>query len=222
MADREVGWSERILSQGQGDHFDRWVEFFGALVMSVATVMTAWCGYQATLWGGDETRFYIVASTYQAEAGQLENQALLRGGIQVGLFSQYVTARAQNNDELADFFFERFPTELKTATEAWLAMDPFDNPDAPQSPFGMPEYQLPEEVEAQQAEQLSQERFEAALQADERADRYVLLTVIFAMVLFFSGISGKFQWQVIDAAVLAFGVLVLLAGLVLLVQMPVQ
>ena len=42
------------------------------------------------------------------------------------------------------------------------------------------------------------------------------------MVLFFSGISGKFQWQVIDAAVLTFGVLVLLAGLVLLIQMPVQ
>jgi hypothetical protein len=66
------------------------------------------------------------------------------------------------------------------------------------------------------------EEFEAALEADEHADNYVLLTVIFATVLFFSGISGKFQWQVIDAAVLTFGVLVLLGGLMFLLQMPVQ
>jgi hypothetical protein len=111
---------------------------------------------------------------------------------------------------------------LKTATEAWLAADPLDNPTAPLSPFDMPEYRLPEQDAAQKAEQRSVEEFETALEADEHADNYVLLTVIFATVLFFSGISGKFQWQVIDAAVLTFGVLVLLGGLMFLLQMPVQ
>jgi hypothetical protein len=86
----------------------------------------------------------------------------------------------------------------------------------------MPEYRLPEQEASQQAEQRSVAEFEAALEADEHADNYVLLTVIFATVLFFSGISGKFQWRVIDAAVLTFGVLVLLGGLVLLLQMPIQ
>jgi hypothetical protein len=86
----------------------------------------------------------------------------------------------------------------------------------------MPEYRLPQQDAARQAEQLSEEQFQIALEADEHADNYVLLTVIFAMVLFFSGISGKFQWRVIDAAVLTLGVLVSLGGLVLLFQMPIQ
>jgi len=86
----------------------------------------------------------------------------------------------------------------------------------------MPEYRLPEQVAAEQMDQLAVEKFTEAGQADEHADNYVLLTVIFATVLFFSGISGKFQWRVIDGVVLAFGVIVLLGGLVLLVQIPMQ
>jgi hypothetical protein len=222
MAEESQHLSDRILSQGQGDRFDRWVEFFGALVMSLATVATAWCAYQAALWGGDESRLYFEALSTRAEVGQLQSEALLKTGFQAGLFVEYAAAVSQDNDDLAEFLVRRFPPELKTATEAWLAADPLDNPTAPLSPFDMPEYRLPEQDAAQKAEQRSVEEFETALEADEHADNYVLLTVIFATVLFFSGISGKFQWQVIDAAVLTFGVLVLLGGLMFLLQMPVQ
>ncbi len=222
MTEEPQYWSDRILSQGQGDRFDRWVEFFGALVLSVATVATAWCAYQAALWGGDESKFYFEASAAQVEAAQLENKALQRISFQAGIFVEYVAALSQDNQVLADFLYRRFPPELKAATDAWLAEDPLNNPDVPPSPFDMPRYRLPEQDAAEQTDQLVIQKFNEAGDADERADNYVLLTVIFAMVLFFSGISGKFQWRVIDAAVLAFGVVVLLGGLVLLVQMPVQ
>ncbi len=222
MTEEPQYWSDRILSQGQGDRFDRWVEFFGALVLSVATVATAWCAYQAALWGGDESKFYFEASAAQVEAAQLENKALQRISFQAGIFVEYVAALSQDNQVLADFLYRRFPPELKAATDAWLAEDPLNNPEAPPSPFDMPRYRLPEQDAAEQTDQLVIQKFNEAGEADEHADNYVLLTVIFAMVLFFSGISGKFQWRVIDAAVLAFGVVVLLGGLVLLVQMPVQ
>ena len=47
---------ENLLSQGQGDRFDRWIEFFSAIALALATVLTAWCGYQAALWGGEQTQ----------------------------------------------------------------------------------------------------------------------------------------------------------------------
>jgi hypothetical protein len=216
------GDNSGFLSQGQGDRFDRWVEFFGALVMSVATVATAWCAYQSSLWGGDESRLYFEAATSQLAAGQAENQARLRANVHVSLFSQYINALAQDNDDLTAFYYQRFPPELKTATDAWLATNPFEDPTAPQTPFEMAEYRLAEQEAASRAGQESKAKFEAALEADEDADNYVLLTVIFATVLFFSGISGKFQWQVIDAGVLAMGVIVLSVGLLFLIQMPVQ
>jgi hypothetical protein len=214
--------SDRILSQGQGDRFDRWVEFFGALILSAATVATAWCAYQAALWSGDESKFYFEASAAQVDSAQLENEALQRTGFQAGLFVEYAAAKSQDNQKLADFLYQRFPPELRMATDAWLATDPLNDPNAPLSPFDMPEYRLPEQDAAEQMNQLSVEKFAKASEADEHADNYVLLTVIFATVLFFSGISGKFQWQVIDAAILVLAVLVLLGGLVLLFQMPIQ
>jgi hypothetical protein len=222
MTEQPEHFSDRILSQGQGDRFDRWVEFFGALILSAATVATAWCAYQAALWSGDESKFYFEASAAQVESAQLENTALQRAGFHVGLFVEFAAAKSQDNQKLADFLYQRFPPELKTATDAWLATDPLNNPAAPPSPFDMPEYRLPEQDDAEKAAQLAIKKFTAAGKADERADNYVLLTVIFATVLFFSGISGKFQWQVIDAAVLVLAVVVLLGGLVLLFQIPIQ
>lgn len=222
MSEEPQYWSDRILSQGQGDRFDRWVEFLGALVLAIATVATAWTAYQATLWGGDESKFYFEASAAQVDAAHLDNLAMQRTGLDAGLFVEYVAARSAGNQELADFLYERFPSELKLATDAWLATDPFNDPTAPASPFDMPQYRLPEQDAAEQQDQLAMATFEDAAEADEYADNYVLLTVIFAMVLFFSGIAGKFQWRVIDGAVLGLGIIVLLVGLVMLAQMPVQ
>ena len=160
MAGEHKSISDRVLSQGQGDRFDRWVEFFGALVLSAATVATAWCAYQAALWSGDESKFYFEASAARVEAAQYENRALQRLGFQIGLFVEYVGALSQNNQVLANFLYHRFPPELKTATDAWLAEDPLNNPDAPSSPFKMPEYRLPEQAAAEQMDQLAVENLQ--------------------------------------------------------------
>ena len=222
MSEQEQHWSDRILSQGQGDRFDRWVEFIGALVLAAATVATAWSAYQATLWSGDESKFYFEASAAQLDASHLNTQAMQRATIHLGLFLEYSAARSEDNNALADFLYERFPTELKTATDAWVATDPLNDPKAPASPFDMPEYRLAEQDTAEQQEQLSESKFADASAADEYADDYVLVTVIFATVLFFSGIAGKFQWRAIDGGVLGLGILMLLIGLIMLAQLPVQ
>ncbi len=62
--DQPVSLSQRILSQEeQVSRFDRWVEFFSAVVLALATVATARCAYQSTLWGGDETKFRSAANS---------------------------------------------------------------------------------------------------------------------------------------------------------------
>jgi hypothetical protein len=212
---------KHFLSIGQGDRFDRWVEFVSAIVLSLATVLTAWCGYQAAIWGGEQALASNAAAAARIHAAQLANQSMLRSSIQVGLFVEYASAISQENEALADFLYQRFPAELKTATDAWLATKPLTNPDAPLSPFDMAEYVLPERAEAQLQEELVIQKTEEASQADQHSDDYVLLTVIFAMALFFGGISGKFQWRVIDAAMLSLSGLVMAGGLVLLIRYPI-
>ncbi len=209
-----------FLSQGQGDRLDRWIEFFSAIVLSFATVLTAWSGYQAALWGGQQAQNYSEASAARIMATQNNNTALLRTSVNVGLFTEYAAARSEENQLLADFLYDRFPTELKVATDAWMATEPLQNPDAPPSPFAMPEYVLPQQAEAQRLEELAAQKSEDANHANQVSDQYVLFTVIFAMVLFFAGISGKFQWRMIDLGMLGLSVIVLLGGLWFVARSP--
>jgi hypothetical protein len=74
---------------------------------------------------------------------------------------------------------------------AWLAEEPFDNPDAPTSPFVMEAYVVPAAHIADELAQTAEEHTMTAQQATERANAYVLTTVLFATVLFFASISSK-------------------------------
>ena len=202
--------------------FDRWVEFLAAIVLSLATVATAWAGYQASLWGGEQTRHMAAATTANVQSAQQSSAAMQRTSLHATLFVQWATAISEKNTELTDFLYERFPQELKVATDAWLATQPLKNPDAPATPFEMAEYSLPETARAAELRQQSETESALAGTANETSDRYVLLTVIFASVLFFGGISGKFQSKAIDLGMLVLAGSVFLAGLVVLATYPVQ
>lgn len=215
--------TDRVINtQSNVSRFDRWVEFGSAIVLALATVLTAWCGYQATRWGGEQAAAYSAAGAARIRSAQATNQATLRLSVQIGLFTDYITALSEGNTQLSDFLYSRFTPDMQKATDAWRAMKPLTNPSAPRSPFDMPGYAVPEQAEAQRQEQLANEEAQQANDANELADRYVLLTVIFATALFFCGISGKFQWQVIDAVMLGFGTLILAGGLIVLFTLPVR
>ena len=214
---------DHLLSQEDRiSRFDRWVEFLSAVVLALATVATAWSAYQSTLWGGDEAVYRAAASSANVKAARYSGEALQRGSFHASLFVEWAAAISQDNQDLADFLYERFPAELKRATDAWLATEPLENLDAPPSPFAMAEYQLPETELVLQWEDQADAELQRASQADKTSDRYVLLTVIFASVLFFGGIAGKFQSQVIDLAMLIIASLLFLAGLGILLTFPIQ
>jgi hypothetical protein len=200
----------------------RWVEILSAVVLSLATVGTAWSGYQASRWGSEQTAHAQSASKAIIRAAHLTDLAEQRQSLHVNIFGQWAGAISTSNTALADFLFERFPEPLKMATVAWLATQPLSNPAAPQTPFSMPQYVLTERAEADRWEAVAEEAAAAAATASEHSDRYLVFTIVFATVLFFGGISGKFSWLVVDIAALVLGVLSLLAGVVILVTLPVK
>src|SRR5262245_36208350 len=108
----------------------------------------------------------------------------------------------------------------KTAAEAWRATRPFENPDAPASPFDMPQYALPERIDADRWEQIAQDESAAADNTGAMSNRYLLFTIIYASVLFLAGISGKFRWQAIDLTVLVLGAVTLVAGVAIMIALP--
>ena len=69
-------------------------------------------------------------------------------------------------------------------------------------PLNTPEYKLANAARSDQLENLGTERFNQGRDATEHTDAYVLTTVFFASVLFFAGISGRFEWHKVRAALL--------------------
>ncbi len=103
-----------------------------------------------------------------------------------------------------------------------MAEDPLHNVNATASPLREPNYVLANGVKADKLEKLGDVRFEQGKEATEHADDYVFVTVFFAVVLFFAGISLRFQWYPMRLLILGLGAVMLGYGAIRLLSLPVH
>ena len=54
---------------------DKRVELIAAVLLSVATLLTAWSAYQATRWSGDQSESYTTASALRTDSVRAANIA---------------------------------------------------------------------------------------------------------------------------------------------------
>jgi hypothetical protein len=197
-----------------------WMDLMSAVAMAGATVATAWSAYQSSLWNSEQITHKGRSTTAVVRVAKLSNLALQRTSIHVNLFVHWVTALNKGDSRTADFLFARFPEPLGTAAGAWLGTSPFANPEAPASPFDMPEYVMPETLAAERWGETAQSESAAADSASRLANRYLLFTIVYASVLFFAGICGKFRWPTLDVGVLVLGAVTLLVAVVIMLTSP--
>lgn len=206
---------------------ERRVELLAAVVLSIATVLTAWSAFEASKWGGEMSIKFSEANAARTEA----TQASTAGGqliqIDASLFTNWLNAVANEQEELADFYELRFRDEFRPAFDAWIASDPLavDEDEDPNSPFA-DEYEdlyvVEDLVVSAELSEQADEASEAARDANQDGDNYTLTTVLFASVLFFAGISTKFESIRAKYLTLGFGILVLLAGVGIIATFPVK
>ena len=206
-------------SLGRRQHM---VELFSTILLAVAAVATAWSTYQSTQWRGEQA-----VNTSKGTAARIESsEAATRAGqltqIDIATFVQWTDAHLTRDDELATFYRHRFRPEFEPAFDAWLATEPFTNPDAPLTPFAMPEYRVSESVRSSELNAQAGQHSDDAESANQRADNYVLAVVMLASALFFAGISTKLHEERQREALLALGWLIFLGTAIWLGVSPVQ
>jgi hypothetical protein len=200
----------------------RFLEIVSAVLLSAATVATAWSGYQASRWNGEQAKATSRATASRLESTRASGIANRNAQIDIALFTQWVDAYAKGETELADFYRRRFRKEFKPAFNAWVATRPRRNPNAPLSPFAMPQYVLAAEVESRELEATA-ERFMAESRRNiQRATNYVLAVTLFAASLFFAGISTRLTRPGPRAAVLGAGCLLFVGTLIWVATSPVS
>jgi hypothetical protein len=135
-------------------------------------------------------------------------------------FNRWLEVTTDGNTTLADLYQRRFRDEFRPAFERWLAQDPLHNANAIPSPLLEKNYVLANAVKADKLEKLGDLRFEQGKSATEHSDDYVYVTVFFAVVLFFGGISLRFAWTPMRVLILAMGAALLFYGAIRLATLP--
>src|SRR6266581_5387368 len=200
---------------------ERWFEVVTAIMLGVVAVATAWSGYQATRWAGEQSTKYAQASALRVESTRDSTLAGQYRLYDVILVNNWLNAYTQGNTKLANIYEKRFRPEFRPVFEAWLALDPFNNPNAPPGPLFMPQYKLSLEEQANQLDAEAAKTFKEGQAANQQSDDYVLNTVFLATVLFLTAIAQRFEWNTVRAMILALALGMLLFGLYHLFTYPI-
>jgi hypothetical protein len=198
------------------------VEVVATVLLSFAAVATAWSSYQATRWNGEQAKASSRTNAIRIDAARAQGLAQAQTQVDVATFTQWVDAYARDETELADFYFKRFRAEFKPAVDAWLAERPLRNPNAALTPFAMPQYRLAATAEAERLDAEAEVSAAIVRQNIQRASNYVLAVVLFAVSLFFAGLSTRLADRRLRTVAVALGCVVFLGTAIWVATSPVS
>jgi len=199
-----------------------WVEVAATILLALAAVATAWSSYQATRWNGEQAKTSGSVNKTRIEAARASDLANAQQQVDVATFMQWVDSYARGDTKLVNFYRERFRDEFKPAFNAWVATKPLKTEGAPLTPFAMPQYRLAARVEAGRLDTMAEELNAQVRRNIQRASNYVLGVVLFAVALFFAGMSTKLTAPGLRMTMVAIGCLIFLGTAAWLATFPVS
>ncbi len=192
-----------------------------AIILVIAALAAAWCGFQAARWGGVQSTRYAQASALRVVSARDSTLAGQQRLYDLTSVNNWISAYMRGDTTLATLYEKRFRPEFKPTFEAWLALDPFKNPHAPPGPLFMPQYRLSLQEQAHQLDAQAEQTFKQGQAANRQSDGYVLNALLLAAVLLLTAIAGRFTWNTVRAMVLALAIGMLLYGVYHLFTYPI-
>lgn len=200
----------------------RW-NLAAAVILSLATLVSAWCGFQASSWNGVFATESRAANSARLEAARQSDIADRQLSSDLLIFATWLEAEVKGDERLADEIALRFQPHFRPAFEAWLALPIGADGHLPDgTPFERPAYVLPTQAATEEASARAAAAVSAADEAGTHNNRYVLTTVLFASVLFLAGIAAKLSHRGMAHAVVVLAGLALTGAVATLVTLPVH
>jgi hypothetical protein len=199
-----------------------WVEVAATILLALAAVATAWSSYQATRWNGEQAKTSGSVNKTRIEAARASDLANAQQQVDVATFMQWVDSYARGETKLVNFYRQRFREEFRPAFNAWVATKPLKTEGAPLTPFAMPQYRLAAKAEAGRLDRMAEELAAEVRRDIQRASNYVLGVVLFAVALFFAGMSTKLTAPGLRKMMLGVGYVLFVGTLVWIASSPVS
>ncbi|MET4636795.1 hypothetical protein [Mycetocola sp. 2940] len=198
------------------------LELFVTFLLVVAAVATSWSSYQATRWHGEQAQATSRTNAIRIEAARASSLAEAQTEIDVATFIAWADADQSGDSKLATFYLDRFRPEFARAFDAWMETEPFTASDAPETPFAMSEYHVEAKNKAIQLDDDAEKSAEEVRRDLQIASNYVLTVVLYAVVLFFAGISTKMGSRRLRLVMLGAGFAVLVGALLWVATFPIS
>ncbi|MFM8304518.1 MAG: hypothetical protein ACKOA9_09505 [Actinomycetota bacterium] len=195
-------------------------EVVEVILFAVVAIATAWSGFQAAKWDGEQAREYGTATLSRFDAEELDSLATSELTNDAALMTAWLEARDAGDPELQALLEKRMSSAYKVAFDAWLLTDPFVNPDAPKSPARMPEYRNPFRAKAKAINQEAEASFADGTEARTHGEKYVRNTVMLAMVLFVAAIAQRLKDPLLRGILNGVGFTILVLTVVSLASLP--
>jgi hypothetical protein len=180
---------------------DRLIEIVAVLMLGITTVGTAWCGYEASQWNGQQSDLARQSSDERVEAGRLFGLATQKVAYDSSIIAQYAVAAQAGNTALTDFYRKTLVrTDFLPVLDKWIA-----EVKAGGTPTNLTEDQdyLNAQFKDYKAATASAEALSAESQAaGNTGDQYVVTTILLAVALFFAGVTSSFRYRPAQAFLL--------------------
>lgn len=205
------------------ERFSNRMELASAIVMSLAALLTAWCGFQSSRWSSIQNVQLAEAnlkSSAEMEKTLDATQHYMMDGI---ITLNFINGVVEGKQDLVDFYLARMRPELSQIMTKWLESKPLENKEAYPHPLATPEYAEMIKKQNAESETLRKEAEASratALHADKIGDNYLLLTILFSAVLFLGGIESKFDVMKVRIMLLSLSGLLFLFSVYRLVLLP--
>ncbi len=177
----------------QSSGFNRFIELVAVLVLGLATVGTAWCGYQAAQWNGVSNAATSTSTDARVEASRLFGLATQKASYDSSMIAQYAEAVQAGNTGLVAFYratiireemlpvIDRWEAEIRAGGTPTRLIEDASYVDSQLGPY---------RAETAKADAATK----VALQAGENSHDYIINTILLAVALFFSGVMTSFSF----------------------------
>lgn len=221
MTERSKTDAAAAREAGKWRSWDHRTSMMAVLLMAAATLGSSWSAYQASLWNGLQTFRLMDAATLSRAAGEKSLTSNQLRTIEAALFVEFARNMYAGKTELSNFLLSRMRPEMREAVRAWIATQPMKNPQAPSTPFAMPEYQAKVDEEARELEAKSAATYEEARKANRTGDTYAMAGVLFTAGLFLAGLVSGFDQKLVRRIILVMSLSMVIIALMVMVGLPV-
>lgn len=205
------------------------IEIFAAVLLGLATVGAAYGAFQASLYDGNSLDKYSEGISKVAEASGSQLQAAQEYTLDMVTWmewqSRMISADKEDGDqakvdnEIAESIENQFMEDRLTEALIWAAEEHKRTKEYVH-PTESPAYQEALLQESFDIYEASQEAMEVARKSNGMGDQFTLTTVLYTIVLFFTGIATVFKHDKVKLTLLAMSTLLFLATTVRLFMLP--